>query len=152
VADCRICELQEDVGSLPPRERIYVDRSWRLSHAWSSLEGWLVLCSIRHVTALDELDRAAIESLGPTVAAATAALRAVVGCERTYVTLFAEQDRFRHLHIHIVPRMSWFSEADSGPQVFRFLNPPEAELVSSARRDQLAEQLGAHLELAPQQG
>jgi diadenosine tetraphosphate (Ap4A) HIT family hydrolase/catechol 2,3-dioxygenase-like lactoylglutathione lyase family enzyme len=124
VADCRICELQQDVQSLPSRERIYIDESWRLSHGWSSLEGWLVLCSIRHVTALDELDPAELDSLGPTVAAATAALRAVVGCERTYLSLFVEQERFRHLHIHIVPRMSWFSEDDSGPRVFHFLNPP----------------------------
>ena len=111
-----------------------------------------MLCSIRHVTALDELDPAELESLGPILAASTTALRTVVGCERTYVTLFAEQARFRHLHIHVIPRMSWFSEADSGPKVFRFLNPPEAEVVSPARRDELAEQLRTHLGALPQRG
>ena len=146
MADCRICELQAGIASLPPRERIYVDSHWRLSHAWSSLEGWLVLCSIRHVEALDELDASESDSLGSILTATTAALRAVVGCERTYITLFAERSEFRHVHIHVVPRMSWFSEDDVGPGVFHFLNPPEAELVTAARRDGLAEQLGAHLE------
>ena len=118
----------------------------RVRHGWSSPEGWLVVCARRHVDALDELDPCRGRSLGPLLAATASALRAVVGCERTYVVLFAEKLEFRHLHLHVVPRMAWFTDADEGPNVFRFLNGAEPELVSPGRRDELAAELREHIE------
>jgi len=145
MAGCHICELHARVDELPLRERIYLDEHWRLSHGWSSLEGWLVVCPRRHIEGLDELLPTEAASLGPLLSAATSALRAVVGCERTYVVLFAENPGFRHVHLHVVPRMASFGEADTGPNVFHFLNAPEHEQVSTARRDELAEQLREHI-------
>lgn len=141
VDGCRICALQADVDALPARERIHVGRHWRLAHGWSSLEGWLVACSLLHHESLDELGGDALASLGPLVAAAGSALKRAVGCERTYLALFAERPGFRHLHVHVVPRMPWFGPGEAGPGAFRFLNPPEHELLPAARRDELAAQL-----------
>ncbi len=120
-----------------------------MAHGWSSLEGWLVVCARRHVQALDELSLAEAASLGPLLTVATSALRAVVGCERTYVVLFAEKPGFHHVHLHVVPRMASFTDADIGPNVFRFLNAPEGELVSADRRDELAAQFRAHIDGLP---
>lgn len=145
MTSCHICDLQADTEALPVRERIHVDAHWRVSHGWSSLPGWLVVCARRHVQALDELEPGAIASLSPLLAAASSALRDVVGCERTYIVLFAEKPGFRHLHIHIVPRMSWFEDTDIGPAVFRFLQAPEAELVTAADRDRLGERIAERL-------
>lgn len=142
---CHICDLQANTEALPVRERIYLDEHWRLSHGWSSLQGWLVVCARQHVQALDELERGAIASLAPLLAAASGALRDVVGCERTYVVLFAEKPGFRHLHIHVVPRMSWFGDTNIGPGVFRFLDAPQDELVPAPDRDRLAERIGERL-------
>jgi diadenosine tetraphosphate (Ap4A) HIT family hydrolase len=145
VSDCQICELHGRLDELPTRERVYVDDHWRISHSWSSLEGWLVLCARRHVESLDDLIPAEAASLGPLLSAATSALRTVVGCERTYVVLFAERPEFRHVHLHVVPRMAAFGEADIGPNVFHFLNAAEHEQVSTTRRDELAAELGERI-------
>ena len=43
--------------------------------------------------------------------------------------LFAEHPRYPHLHIHIVPRMSWLGENDRSAHCFRFLNVSDDEQV-----------------------
>ena len=48
-----------------------------------------MLCARRHVEALDQLEPQEIATLGPPLAAASAALRAAIGCEKTYVFLSA---------------------------------------------------------------
>jgi diadenosine tetraphosphate (Ap4A) HIT family hydrolase len=142
MSDCVICALQSKVEAIPPREQIYVSDHWRVSHAWSSLEGWLVVCPLRHVEALDELSGDELASIGGVLGALSSALRTVVGCEKTYVVLFAEQRGFAHLHFHVVPRMSWLTPEDRGPNVFKFLRVSENEQVPPERRDELAIQIG----------
>lgn len=141
VGDCRICALHAELELLPLRERIHLDEHWRVGHGWGSLEGWLVVCALRHVESIDQLDPAAVASLSPLLAAASGALREVLGCERSYVVSFGEKPGFQHLHIHVVPRMSSFTDAQTGVGVFGFLQVPETGMVSGERRDQLAEQL-----------
>lgn len=138
MSDCVICDLQATLDSSPPSERIYLSDQWRVSHAWSSLEGWLVICPRRHVEAIDELNEEELGSIGALLSGVSSALRAVVRCEKTYVILFAEQQGFAHLHFHVVPRMSWFTSEDRGPKVFKFLRASEEEQVPRQRRDQLA--------------
>lgn len=70
------------------------------------------------------------------------ALKETVGCDKTYVMLFAEQARYQHVHVHVVPRMSWFCQDDIATAVFRFLNVSEDEQVSAAERDRLAGEIG----------
>lgn len=141
MSNCVICDLQAKIEEIPPREQIYLSDQWRVSHAWSSLEGWLVVCPRRHVEAIDELNDDELGSIGGLLGTLGSALRAVVGCEKTYVVLFAEQQGFAHLHFHVVPRMPWFTRQDRGPNVFRFLRASEDEQVPAARRDELAAQI-----------
>ena len=54
--------------------------------------GWLVVVPRRHVIALDELTAEEAAGLGPLLRALTAAMRAVLGCGRSYVALFAESE------------------------------------------------------------
>lgn len=108
--DCRICGINDRVGSLPVRECVYLDENWRVSHAWSSLPGWLIVVPRRHLEAFDELSGQESAGLGPLLSAATAALREALGCVKTYVMMFAETPTFSHLHIHVVPRMANFTE------------------------------------------
>jgi diadenosine tetraphosphate (Ap4A) HIT family hydrolase len=67
----------------------------------------------------------------------------VVGCDKTYVMLFAEAEGFGHLHFHVVPRMESFGPTEIGPQVFTFLGGPENERVPAAEQDDLAARLAA---------
>lgn len=139
---CHICELNAQGDALPLRERVYVDGSWRVAHGWSSLPGWLVVALRRHAEALDDLDEHEAAALGSLLRAATAALRQAVGCRRTYVILFAEHPRYAHLHLHVVPRMDWFTESDTATAVFRFLDVSEDEQVTVSERERLAVEIG----------
>jgi diadenosine tetraphosphate (Ap4A) HIT family hydrolase len=139
---CHTCELNAAVETLPPRERLYLDDHWRVAHGWSSLPGWLVVASRRHVLALDELGHDEVARLGPLLRAASLALRGAVGCEKTYVMLFAEHPRYPHLHVHVVPRMAWFGEDDVAWRTFRFLSAPEEEHVPVDERERLAGAIG----------
>jgi diadenosine tetraphosphate (Ap4A) HIT family hydrolase len=139
---CRICELNADVATLPLRERLYLDEHWRISHGWTPLPGWLVVASRRHVTALDELGVEEAQALGRLLQSASVALRQVLGCEKTYVMLFAEQPGYGHMHVHVVPRMPWFGETERSAASLRFLRAPEEEWVSTEERERLAEAIG----------
>jgi diadenosine tetraphosphate (Ap4A) HIT family hydrolase len=139
---CHICELNARTEELPLSERLYVNEEWRVAHGWSSLPGWLVLALRRHAEALDELTAKEAASLGPLLRAASAALKRAVGCEKTYVMLFAEHARYAHVHLHVVPRMHWFTEDDRAAGVFRFLNVPEPQQVSVGERERLSMEIG----------
>jgi diadenosine tetraphosphate (Ap4A) HIT family hydrolase len=131
--------MTELIDDLPPRECVHSEGGWRIAHAFdTSLPGWLVLVPTRHVTALDELTTVESEELGLLVRRASIALKAVTGCERTYVMHFAEQEGFSHLHVHLVPRMAWFTAEQVGPRVFAFLGGPQAEWLPEDDRDALA--------------
>jgi len=145
MAECHVCELNAKLDSLPASERAYLDDSWRLAHAWSALPGWLVLLPRRHIEALAELVDAEADALGPILRSASAALRSVVGCEKTYVMLFAEATGFGHVHFHIVPRAADLAPEHVGPRVFSFLGRPESEWVSQAERDRLAAAIGVRM-------
>ena len=138
---CHTCELNAATDDLPLRERIYLDDGWRVAHGWSSLPGWLVVALRRHAEALHELTATEAASLGSLLRAASVALKRAVGCEKTYVILFAEQPRYQHVHIHVVPRMDWFTENDRSLNVFRFMNVPEAEQVPVSERERLAKEI-----------
>lgn len=139
---CHTCELNAAINDLPLRERVYLDEGWRVAHGWSSLPGWLVVVLRRHAEALDELTADEAASLGPLLRAASVALKRAVGCEKTYVILFAEQLRYQHVHLHVVPRMGWFTEDDRSLSVFRFMNVPEVEQVAVSERERLAKEIG----------
>lgn len=136
---CYACRMTARIDGLPPRECVHSEGGWRIAHAFnSSLPGWLVLLPTRHVTALDELTVAESEELGLLARRASIALKKVTGCEKTYVMLFAEQEGFSHLHVHLVPRMDWFTYEQKGPKVFAFLGGPESEWLPEDERDALA--------------
>lgn len=138
--------MNEQLAGLPLRERVFVDAHWRVSHAWSALPGWLIATSRRHVASLAELDSAEVDRLGPVLRAASLALRDTVGCEKTYVLLFAEAEGHRHVHFHVVPRMPEWDEDERSASVFRFLNAPESVHVPTSERDRLAVEISWRME------
>jgi diadenosine tetraphosphate (Ap4A) HIT family hydrolase len=145
VAGCLACPRLA-ASDPPPRERIVTTPGWSVAHAFdANLEGWLVVLPRRHVVAIDALDRGEAEELGPLLWGVSAALRAVVSCEKTYVLQLAESEGFRHVHFHVVPRSADLSEDHRGPRVFGLLNSPDLEVVAPERMDELALELRAHL-------
>ena len=129
--------------NLPPRERIFAEGGWRVAHAFDSmLPGWLVLVPTRHVAALDELTVEEAKEFGLLARRASIALRDVVGCEKTFLMLFAEREGFAHLHVHVVPRMSDLDPQARGPRVFALVSADEAAWIPEPERDALALRLG----------
>ena len=140
LTDCIVCANNARVGSLPPREEIEIRGVWRMAHAFgTSLPGWLVVVPTRHVAALDELEPSEAAQLGDVLYRASKALRAIVGCEKAYFVFFAEQQGFSHLHVHVIPRMEWFTAEQRGPGVFSLLGgSAEDAWLPEPERDRIA--------------
>jgi diadenosine tetraphosphate (Ap4A) HIT family hydrolase len=111
------------------------------------LPGWLVVLPTRHVKALHELRGDEAAQLGEVLYRASDALQEVVGCEKSYFVFFAEADGFEHLHVHVIPRMAWFTPKERGPGVFTMLGVSPEDEVSEQDRDDLARRLRVALEL-----
>jgi diadenosine tetraphosphate (Ap4A) HIT family hydrolase len=67
--------------------------------------GYLIVTPQLPTASLSELERGALASLGPTLAAATRAIEVVIRPERVYCALFAEETR--SIHFHLFPRTAW---------------------------------------------
>jgi len=148
VDPCFACANNDLIGALPPREAILVSGSWRVAHAFgTSLPGWLVVVPTRHVTALHELRSDEAAQLGEVLHRASYALQEVVGCEKAYFVFFAEAEGFDHLHVHVIPRMAWFTPKERGPGAFTMLGVSPEDEVSEQDRDELARRLRVALEL-----
>jgi diadenosine tetraphosphate (Ap4A) HIT family hydrolase len=92
----------------------------------------------RHVTALDELDDDELAPLGSLLGRLTSALRAVTGCEKTYVALFAEAEGNSHVHLHVVPRMPGFTAEQRGPNALHAFLGAGDHAIGDHRMDELA--------------
>jgi diadenosine tetraphosphate (Ap4A) HIT family hydrolase len=77
-----------------------------------------VVLARRHVIALGQLKADEAADLGLPLCALTTAMRAVLGCSKTNVALFAEAEGFEHVHFHVVPRSPDMAPGPRGPRVF----------------------------------
>lgn len=139
--ECYVCGVNE-MSDPPKSETVVVGQHWRAAHAFGTgLPGWLVVVPRRHVVALSELTLDEAAELGPLLVRLTAALREVVGCEKTYVALFAEAEGFAHVHFHVVPRMADLDPSLRGPKVFQLLGVSDDETLDTGSVDALCDRL-----------
>ncbi|MBV9580685.1 MAG: HIT family protein [Chloroflexi bacterium] len=120
--------------------------NWDVVHAYNTaLPGWSVLVLRRHVDAVADLSDDEAAELGPLVQTLSRALRATVGCHKTYVVQFAEHPQHPHVHFHVIPRTSSLEETMRGPGIFALLGVGEQQCVSEPRMNEIALQVRAHL-------
>ena len=120
-----------DAGTAPAWDCIVRTDAWDIVHCYdTSLLGWIVVVSRRHIESIDELTQIEARELGELLQRVSGALKAEVGCQKTYVMQFAEDPRHPHVHFHIVPRMATFGPEDVGANVFKFLSVDSDERVS----------------------
>ena len=150
VIQCFNCAY-ETRSDLPPRENVWrVDAAWRVALAFnSSLAGWSVVIPTRHVESLDELTDGESASLGVLLRDLTGALKAVTGCQKTYVMLLAEMPGFNHLHFHVVPRMDDLPSERTGTAIFAYL---KEDPLSDDALDEIALRIRAELTRAGARG
>jgi diadenosine tetraphosphate (Ap4A) HIT family hydrolase len=142
------CELVEQrrAGKAPLWDCIYQTKYWDVAHSYNtSLPGWLVLVTRRHITALDELTEEEAYELGDLIRRCSKALKVTTGCVKTYVAQFAEQAEHPHVHFHIVPRMADQPEERTGVEVFNYLCVSDEERVSEEKMTDLAAKIRAEL-------
>lgn len=125
---------------LPSRERVYDDGLWRVAHAVNSaLPGWMVVVARRHVTSLSALTPPEADAIGPLLRTLSSALEAVLEAQKAYVIFLAEA--VTHVHIHVIPRPADLAPDRRGTDIFAYLKQPEAEWVSTAEMDRIADKL-----------
>jgi diadenosine tetraphosphate (Ap4A) HIT family hydrolase len=131
-------------SDLPPRENVWrVGEAWRVALAFtSSLQGWAVVIPTRHLESLDELSDEESALLGILLRDLTRALKAVTGCQKTYVMLLAEMPGFNHVHFHVVPRMEDLPSERTGTAIFAYL---KEDPLSDDDRDETALRIRAEL-------
>lgn len=138
---CYTCDLiqQRDAGVAPLWDCIYRAQFWDLVHSYNtSLLGWLVLVSRRHIAAIDEMtDDEAIE-LGKMLRQVSRALKVVAKCSKTYVVQFAEASSHQHVHFHVIPRMYDQPEDYKGPNIFKYLGVPLENRVHELEMNRFA--------------
>jgi diadenosine tetraphosphate (Ap4A) HIT family hydrolase len=138
---CKTCELiaRRDAGIAPLWDCILRTPFWDMAHSYNStLPGWLVLVVRRHIEAIGELtDEEAVE-LGRLLQRTSRALKAVTGCQKTYVMQFAEMAEHPHVHFHIVPRMADLPEERRSTKIFGYLGVAEEERVSEETMNEIA--------------
>jgi diadenosine tetraphosphate (Ap4A) HIT family hydrolase len=135
------CDLvrRRDRGDAPPWDSIVRTAHWDVVHSYNtSLPGWLVLVARRHITAIDELTDEEAAELGVLLRRASAALRQVTGCGKTYVCQFAEQAEHPHVHFHVIPRLADQPDDRRGPRVFGYLGVPDEERIGEERMNAIA--------------
>jgi diadenosine tetraphosphate (Ap4A) HIT family hydrolase len=141
VTDCITCDLiaRRDRGEAPLWDKIHRTECWDLVHAYNtSLPGWLVLVARRHVAAVDELNNAEAVELGVLLWRASAALREITGCAKTYIMQFAEAEGHAHVHFHIVPRMADQPADRRSGKIFGYLGVAEDDRLSDAAMNEIA--------------
>jgi diadenosine tetraphosphate (Ap4A) HIT family hydrolase len=141
MSQCITCDLiaRRDAQEAPLWDSFYRTPFWDLVHSYNtSLPGWLVLVSRRHIIAVDELTTAEAAELGLLLREVSLALKEITGCVKTYVVQFAEAAEHPHVHFHVIPRMADLPDDRRGPHIFAYLGVPEEERVSEAVMNDIA--------------
>lgn len=145
---CVTCELvsRRDAGGAPTWDLIRRTPSWDIVHAFgTAIEGWLVLVTRRHITAVANMNDDEAAELGPLIKEVSRAVQQVVGCDKTYIVQFAEHAQHPHVHVHVIPRRGDLPHEHQGPRVFSLLGVPDDECVPESRMNQIASQLQGEL-------
>jgi diadenosine tetraphosphate (Ap4A) HIT family hydrolase len=137
----------------PPSQRVYLSSPrWNLLRHLDPvpLAGWMMIATREHRAGAHELDATEQFELGVILAAVASAVRAEIGCERTYTISFNEA--VPHLHVHVIPRHASDPSTTSWALADRYratarreadaANPADAERVAEAVAARALRELG----------
>jgi diadenosine tetraphosphate (Ap4A) HIT family hydrolase len=128
--ECLSCLSLQGVQRISPGPFIYEGNYWVVDHAYpTSLKGWLVIVTRRHVEALHDLTREEFEELADIQYRLAKVLGSSSAIEKEYMMCFAEAEGFRHIHIHFVARPRDLPQEAIGPHIFLYLNVDQQSAV-----------------------
>lgn len=146
---CKTCQLlsHRDLGIAPLWDCIYRAKYWDVVHSYNtSLAGWLVLVTQRHIETIADLTADESLELGTLIRQVSIALQEVTGCVKTYVIQFAEHPEHPHVHFHLIPRLSNQPANKRGPGIFAYLGVAETERVSESVMNEISQKVRDILE------
>jgi len=148
MTECHTYELlkQRDNGNAPLWDNIYRSEYWDVVHSYNtSLLGWIVLVTRRHIEAISDMTENEAVELGKLIQQVSLILKEVTGCVKTYVIQFAEHPQHPHVHFHIVPRMVDQPNDHKSTNIFKYLGVEESDRVSDDNMNRIASQIQTRL-------
>lgn len=141
---CTTCELimRRDNQHAPLWDNILRTQFWDVVHCNNtSLLGWLILVTRRHIATLDEMTEQEALEMGKLTRLVSLALKAHTNCTKTYLAQFAEAAGHHHVHIHLIPRMPDQPETHKGPHIFKYLGVPPEVRCDETTMNHFAQQI-----------
>jgi diadenosine tetraphosphate (Ap4A) HIT family hydrolase len=145
---CLSCQSLKGETSLSRGPAILKSKYWQVEHIHpTSLLGWLVIVLKRHAEALHELSSDEFSELARIQEATTKALHEETKCQKEYNMIFAEQENFNHVHVHIVPIPEDLPAKNRGPNIFSLHGVPDSEVVDDKKTIKLCKRLSNKISL-----
>ncbi len=127
---CCTCLSLKGKKPLFPESKIYESRYWVVEHAYPvKIKGWLVVILKRHAVGLHELTLKEFSELAVIIGKLTKLIYQELGCQKEYISCFAEKTNFEHIHFHVIGRPDNLKKSEKGPRIFHFLKVTEAETI-----------------------
>ena len=144
--ECWSCLSLQGIQRISPGPFIYEGNYWIVDHAYpTSLKGWLVIVTRRHVEALHDLTREEFQELADIQYHLTKALGSSSAIEsaieKEYMMCFGEAESFHHIHIHFVARPRDLPQEAKGPRIFSYLDVDQQSAVPVDEIKRLSEEL-----------
>ncbi len=134
--ECWTCLSNSGERRISPGPTIF-EGEWRfVEHAFPVKRvGWLVIVLKRHAEAVHELTVAEFTELGWLLGIGSKLLVEELGCEKEYVSCYAEAEHFRHIHFHLFGKPADLPVELRGTGSFGIIKPTEAE--AAAQRESI---------------
>jgi diadenosine tetraphosphate (Ap4A) HIT family hydrolase len=130
--ECWSCRSNTGKKRISLGVTIYDGEYWLVEHAYPvAVIGWLVIVLKRHAEALHELTSDEFNELAQIQAKLTHSLFEELGCEKEYISCYAEAEHFRHIHFHVFAKPQDLSSDLKGGKSFALIKVAEDESVPS---------------------
>jgi diadenosine tetraphosphate (Ap4A) HIT family hydrolase len=129
--ECWTCQSNSGEKRISPGPTIFEGQYWLVEHAYPvKAIGWLVIVLKRHKEALHELTPEEFAELAQIQARLIHFLYEELHCEKEYVSCYAEQEHFYHIHFHVFAKPPGLPDGLKGGNSFALLKviPEEAVL------------------------
>ncbi len=128
--ECWSCRSNAGEKRISPGVAIFDGKYWVVEHAYPvAVKGWLVIVLKRHVEALHEVTADEFAELAQIQARLCHLLFEELGCEKEYVSCFAEAEHFHHIHFHVFAKPQGLTNDLKGSKSFALIKVSESEAV-----------------------
>ena len=128
--ECWSCTSNTGEKRISPGPTIFEGKYWLVEHAYPvKTIGWIVIVLKRHAEALHDLTAEEFAELAQIQAKLIPLLHNELGCEKEYISCYAEMEHFRHIHFHVFAKPSDLPQELKGGGSFALLKVTPEEAV-----------------------